>query len=171
MRQFELIAACSKAMVDWAGAVPRPNHDELPNGQFEDQLAFVRALVTADRHASSGMAQADAEPWLARRAFAPQALPQLTVQRRPPAPLAWTPKAATSFTTPAVSSGRLPLAYPFLAGVLGANAPALCGHHNPTAESYCAARGQTTKSGATWSRLIQYGGNNRTPKTPTRWCA
>jgi len=144
MRQFELIGGLLKRWRSWGWGVPGRSRD-AQTAHVPSQLDLRRALVTATATALFRvMAQAMAEPlgWPGELSR-PKPFPQL--HRAAGAHLhhsLWGHRRpATSFTTPAVSSGLSPLAYHFLAGVLEHAPGPWCASPIPQPESYARARG------------------------------
>ena len=150
------------------------------------------ALITADRHAffkarerarsssvatrltcahpciqSQFMLRSCAEARGMRVTFMPKPFPNRTGSGAHVHVSAWgLPGAADAgrnlFADDAGELGLSPLAYSFMAGVLG-SAEALCALTNPTVNSYKRINGAVTRSGATWSpNTVSYAGNNRT---------
>jgi glutamine synthetase len=167
MRQYDLIAeVCDyMALLGWG---PYQNDHEDANGQFEMNWGFADALVTADRHAFfKFMMRSCAEARGQRVTFMPKPFAQRTGTGAHVHVSAWgLPDAADEgrnlFHDAAGELGLSPLAYSFMAGVLG-SAEGLCALTNPTVNSYKRLSGAVVRSGAAWSpNTVSYGGNNRT---------
>ncbi len=167
MRQYDLIAeVCDyMALLGWG---PYQNDHEDANGQFEMNWGFADALVTADRHAFfKFMMRSCAEARDQRVTFMPKPFAQRTGTGAHVHVSAWgLPDAADEgrnlFHDAAGELGLSPLAYSFMAGVLG-SAEGLCALTNPTVNSYKRLSGAVVRSGAAWSpNTVSYGGNNRT---------
>ena len=167
MRQYDLIAEVCDYMAD-LGWEPYQNDHEDANGQFEMNWGFDDALVTADRHAFfKYMLRSCAEARGMRVTFMPKPFVSRTGTGAHVHVSAWglaggADAGRNLFADAAGELGLSPLAYSFMAGVLG-SAQGLCALTNPTVNSYKRLNGAVTRSGATWSpNTVSYGGNNRT---------
>jgi len=161
MRRYELIKEICDSMIQM-GWKPYQNDHEDANGQFEMNLDYTDALVTADRHVFfKYMVKTLAEKHGLRATFMPKPFHNLTGNGCHAHVSVWNGKD-NKFLDKKDKLGLSKLAYNFLGGLIK-NAQPLSAFFNPTINSYRRINAPPTKSGATWSpSSISYTGNNRT---------
>jgi glutamine synthetase type III len=159
MRQYEVIAEISQAMLDLGWAPYQSDHEDA-NGQFEMNWDF--ALITADRHSFfKYMAKSIAEKHGLRATFMPKPFIDLTGSGCHAHVSVWQ-DGKNLFDDEAGELGLSALGYSFIGGVIH-SADALCALLNPTVNSYKRTNAPRTTSGATWApNSVTYTGNNRT---------
>jgi glutamine synthetase type III len=161
MRQYEVIAEISQAMLDLGWAPYQSDHEDA-NGQFEMNWDFADALITADRHSFfKYMAKSIAEKHGLRATFMPKPFIDLTGSGCHAHVSVWQ-DGKNLFDDEAGELGLSALGYSFIGGVIH-SADALCALLNPTVNSYKRTNAPRTTSGATWApNSVTYTGNNRT---------
>jgi glutamine synthetase type III len=161
MRQYEVIAEISQAMLDLGWAPYQSDHEDA-NGQFEMNWDFADALITADRHSFfKYMAKSIAEKHGLRATFMPKPFIDLTGSGCHAHVSVWQ-DGKNLFDDEAGELGLSALGYSFIGGVIH-SADALCALLNPTVNSYKRINAPRTTSGATWApNSVTYTGNNRT---------
>ncbi|MDR2253082.1 MAG: type III glutamate--ammonia ligase [Bifidobacteriaceae bacterium] len=165
IRQFDHLADVSRAM-ESLGWAPYASDHEDANGQFEQNFAFDRALVTADRVITARyIIRMLAEKRGMTATFMPKPFADRTGSGLHMHMSLWGP-AGSAFPAPAgyddpSGFGLSPTARGYVAGLLD-NADALMAILNPTVNSYKRTGAETTASGSTWApRYATYGGDDR----------
>ena len=167
MRRYPLIGPLLEAMEQLGWGPYQADHEDA-NGQFELNLTYANALITADRHAFfKVMVKSLAEQQGLRASFMAKPFAALTGNGCHTHLSLWGAEGTALagqnlFHDPAGALGLSLQAYQFIGGLI-AHAPALCAITNPTVNSYRRLAAPPTSSGATWSPGgISYTGNNRT---------
>lgn len=162
-RMYDHLTEVSAAM-NALGSANYANDHEDGNGQFEQNFTFADALTTADRVITARyLISMVAEKRGMTATFMPKPFTDRTGSGLHLHLSLW--RDGTALFPDGDDPrglGLSPLAYSFLAGVVG-HAPGLQAVIGPTVNSYKRTGATSTRSGATWSpRLASYGGNDRT---------
>ncbi|MDR2373581.1 MAG: type III glutamate--ammonia ligase [Bifidobacteriaceae bacterium] len=164
IRQFDHLTDVSRAM-ESLGWQPYASDHEDANGQFEQNFAYDRALVTADRVITARyIIRMLAEKRGMTATFMPKPFSDRTGNGLHMHMSLWDHAGANAFrgqADPGNPYALSPAALGYVAGLLD-HAPGLMAVLNPTVNSYKRTAALSTASGATWTpRYASYGGDDR----------